>query len=50
MNIFILHSDANIAAQMASDRHSVKMILESAQMLCTVAHDDGIEDGSAGVC
>lgn len=43
MNIFILHSDANIAAQMASDRHSVKMILESAQMLCTVAHDYGIE-------
>lgn len=41
MNIFVLHQDPLVAAQMASDRHSIKMILESAQMLCTVSHDNG---------
>ena len=43
MNIFVLHRNPVKAARMASDRHAVKMILESAQMLCTVAHDCGIE-------
>jgi len=43
MNIFVLHRNPVKAARMASDRHTVKMILESAQMLCTVAHDCGIE-------
>ena len=38
----VLHHDPVIAARMASDRHSIKMILESAQMLCTVAHDFGV--------
>lgn len=35
MNIFILHEDPVIAAQMQCDKHVVKMILESAQMLST---------------
>jgi hypothetical protein len=35
MNIFHLHADPEIAAQMMSDRHVVKMTLESAQLLCT---------------
>ena len=35
MNIFVLDKDPRIAAQMMCDKHVVKMILESAQMLCT---------------
>lgn len=35
MNIFYLHSDPRIAAQMQTNKHVVKMILESAQLLCT---------------
>ena len=35
MNIFYLDRDPNIAAQMQCNKHVVKMILESAQMLCT---------------
>ena len=35
MNIFYVDSDPVIAAQMLCDRHVVKMILESAQMLST---------------
>ena len=44
MNIFILDKDPRIAAQMQCDRHVVKMIVESAQMLST-AHRmlDGVE-------
>ena len=38
MNIFILHLNPRIAAQMSCDRHCVKMILESAQLLCTAIH------------
>ena len=38
MNIFILDSHPTFAAQMQCDKHVVKMILESAQMLCT-AHN-----------
>ena len=37
MNIFILHEHPRIAAQHQCDKHVVKMVLESAQMLCTVA-------------
>ena len=36
MNIFYLDKDPVIAAQLSCDKHVVKMILESAQMLCTV--------------
>lgn len=36
MNIFILHKDPIRAAKMQCDKHVVKMVLETAQMLCTV--------------
>lgn len=44
MNIFFVDRDPVVAAQMLCDKHVVKMILESAQMLCT-AHRvlDGVE-------
>ena len=44
MNIFYLHSDPHIAAKWHVDKHVVKMIVESAQLLCT-AHrmNDGIK-------
>ena len=35
MNIFYLNKDPSIAALMHNDKHCVKMILESAQMMCT---------------
>ena len=35
MNIFVLHKDPVVAAQMQCDKHVVKMLLESAQMLCS---------------
>lgn len=35
MNIFILNEDPEIAAQELCDKHVVKMILETAQMLCS---------------
>ena len=35
MNIFYLHEEPQNCAQMHNDKHCVKMILESAQMLCT---------------
>lgn len=41
MNIFFLDTDPARAARMHNDRHCVKMILESAQMLSTVAHENG---------
>jgi hypothetical protein len=41
MNIFVLDKDPRIAAQMACDKHVVKMILETAQMLSTAARAHG---------
>ena len=38
MNIFFLHHDPAKAASYVYDKHKVKMILESAQMLCTAHH------------
>ena len=35
MNLFVLDKDPVIAAQLQCDKHVVKMIVESAQMLCT---------------
>jgi hypothetical protein len=35
MNIFYLDKNPNTAAKMMCDKHIIKMILESAQMLCT---------------
>ena len=43
MNIFFLSSDPYEAARMSCDRHSIKMILESAQMLSTVLRHHGYE-------
>ena len=37
MNIFILSTNPTEAAQMQCDKHVVKMVLESAQMLSTIA-------------
>lgn len=37
MNIFILDRDPKVAATMLCDKHVVKMIVETAQMLCTTA-------------
>ena len=44
MNVFYLHKDPKVAAEMSCDKHVVKMILESAQLLST-AHRvlDGTE-------
>jgi hypothetical protein len=36
MNIFVLDKNPHVAAMYACDRHVIKMILESAQMLCSV--------------
>jgi hypothetical protein len=38
MNIFVLDNDPVLAAHYMCDKHVVKMILESAQMLSTVQH------------
>ena len=44
MNIFYLDRDPVVAAQMMVDKHVIKMILESAQMLCSAKRKlDGIE-------
>ena len=40
MNIFVLAYNPEMAAQYQCDKHVVKMILESAQMLCSV-HPEG---------
>jgi len=40
MNIFVLSEDPEEAARMQCDRHVLKMILESGQMLCA-AHEPG---------
>ena len=41
MNIFVLDKNPYEAARQACDKHVVKMILESAQMLCAV-HPEGV--------
>ena len=44
MNIFYVDQDPVKAAQMMCDNHIIKMILESAQMLCSAKRKlDGIE-------
>ena len=43
MNIFVLDRDIPTCARYHADQHVVKMILESAQMLCTVLNQHGIE-------
>ena len=41
MNVFVLHRDPTIAAQMACDKHVIKMIVETAQMLSAVLVANG---------
>lgn len=41
MNIFVLDKDPQRAAHYHNDKHVVKMIMESAQILCTVHHKLG---------
>jgi len=41
VNIFYLHHAAPLAARMHCDVHVVKMVLETAQILCTVHHIHG---------
>lgn len=43
MNIFVLDNNIDKAVEFHTDKHIVKMILESAQMLCTVLHLNGID-------
>tara|TARA_R110002020_G_scaffold200213_1_gene402305 strand:- start:677 stop:1159 length:483 start_codon:yes stop_codon:yes gene_type:complete len=41
MNIFFLNKNPHIAAHMQCDKHVVKMVLETTQMLCTAAIRNG---------
>lgn len=43
MNIFVLDEDIQKCVQYHADQHVSKMILESAQMLCTVLNQLGVE-------
>ena len=45
MNIFFLDDDPKLSAQMQCDKHVVKMILETAQMLSTSARSRGHDVG-----
>lgn len=44
MNIFVLDINPVKAARYHCDKHVVKMILESAQLLCTALHEKGIHE------
>lgn len=43
MNIFILDYDTQKCAELHCDKHVIKMILETAQMMCTTAHEFNVE-------
>ena len=45
MNIFFLDENPKHAAQMQCDKHVVKMVLETAQMLSTAARARGHDVG-----
>lgn len=45
MNIFVLDKDPKICAQYHTDKHVVKMILESVQMLSTALRLSGLSKG-----
>ena len=49
MNIFYLHSDPKTCASMHCDKHVVKMILETAQMLSTAHHELDGEEAIEGI-
>lgn len=42
MNIFYVHPDPRVAARSLCDKHVIKMLLESAQILSTVRHGVGL--------
>ena len=42
MNVFVLSLDPREAARMMCNKHVVKMVIETAQVLCTVASQRGI--------
>ena len=42
MNIFVLDSDPTIAAQMQCDKHVVKMVTETAQLLCNCYPENSV--------
>lgn len=41
MNIFFLHLNTKTCAQMHVDKHVIKMIIETCQLLCSVHHISG---------
>jgi hypothetical protein len=43
MNIFVLDRDPLVAARYHCDKHVPKMVLETAQMLCTARHMHGLD-------
>ena len=45
MNIFFLHRDPSRAARAQCDKHVVKMVLETTQMLSTAARRNGFDRG-----
>ena len=45
MNIFFLHRDPSRAAKAQCDKHIVKMVLETTQMLSTAARRNGFDIG-----
>lgn len=45
MNIFVLDLDPQLCAQYHSNKHTIKMILETAQLLCTAQRSWGIDWG-----
>jgi hypothetical protein len=45
MNIFFLHRDPSRAAKAQCDKHVVKMVLETTQMLSTAARRNGFDRG-----
>lgn len=44
MNIFVLHQSPKVAAVFHNNKHVIKMCLETAQLLCTVLSDRGINE------
>ena len=49
MNIFVLHTDPTIAAQMHCDKHVPKMCVEAAQMMASALRRHGVSDGQMPV-
>jgi len=44
LNIFVLHTDPTIAAQMHCDKHVPKMVVEAAQMMASALRRHGADD------